>query len=94
MFKKQTNKQTNIFDKYLTPFWKMFCGLNNCSMLNYQTIMCQSSKNYGSPTRVTKLKLALNMADMISILNTQSVVLDIRSENLHLQIVYIKDKET
>ena len=31
------------------------------------TIIFQRSKNYGSPTRVTRLKVAPNMADPISL---------------------------
>ena len=43
-----------IFDKELTPFWK--------------TIIFQwSKKNYGTPTLVTRLKVAPNMADPISL---------------------------
>ena len=35
--------------------------------INMTTTIFQSSKNYGSPTRVTRLKVALNMADPISL---------------------------
>ena len=31
------------------------------------TTIFQSSENYGSPTQVTRLKVALNMADPISL---------------------------
>ena len=37
-----------------------------CLNINLKTIILQPSKNYGSPTRVTTLKLAPNMADPIS----------------------------
>ena len=32
-----------------------------------KTTIFQNSKNYGSPTRITRLKVALNMADPISL---------------------------
>ena len=40
-----------------------------CLMLNYnlKTIIFQCSKNYGTPTLVTRLKFAPNMADPISL---------------------------
>ena len=43
-------------------------------MLNYQfpDTIFQCSKNYGSPTRVTRLKIAPNMADPIKIKNSDS----------------------
>ena len=46
-----------------------FCDWNNYLMLKYnlKTIIFHCSKNYGSPTRVTRLKGALNMADPISL---------------------------
>ena len=57
----------------LTKDWRhskrRSCDWNNCLMLNYdlKTIIFQCSKNYGSPTRVTRLKVAPNMADPISL---------------------------
>ena len=38
-----------------------------CYNINSKTIIFQCSKNYGTPTRVTKLKVASNMADPISL---------------------------
>ena len=37
-----------------------------CYIINLKTIIFQCSKNYGTPTRVTRLKVAPNMADPIS----------------------------
>ena len=36
--------------------------------INFETTIFQCSKNYDSPTRVTRLKAALNMADLISLI--------------------------
>ena len=38
-----------------------------CQNIDLKTIIFQCSKNYGSPTRVTRLKVAPNMADPISL---------------------------
>ena len=38
-----------------------------CQTINQETIIFQCSKNYGSPTRVTRLKVEPNMADSISL---------------------------
>ena len=38
-----------------------------CYNINLKTIIFQLSKNYGSPTRVTRLKVAPNMADANSL---------------------------
>ena len=47
-----------IFDKMLTPFWKMFLQLKQLiTTINIKTFIFQCSKNYGSPTRATRLKL-------------------------------------
>ena len=57
-----------IFDKVLTPFWKTFLWTETnvwCYTINLKTIIFQCSKNYGSPTCVTSLKVAPNMADPI-----------------------------
>ena len=61
----------------LKPFWesvdaileRRFCSWNNCLILtiNFQTTIFQGSKKYGSPTRVTILKVVPNMGDLISI---------------------------
>ena len=63
-------KWLTVFDKVSTPFWKTFLyDWNNYLILNYylKTIIFQCSKNYGSPTRVTRLKVAPNMTDPISL---------------------------
>ena len=36
-------------------------------MINLETIIFQCSKNYGSPTHVTRLKVEPNMVDPISL---------------------------
>ena len=47
---------------FLTKLWRhfgrRFCSWNNCLMLtiSLKTTLCQCSKNYGSPNRVTRLK--------------------------------------
>ena len=38
-----------------------------CKNIDSKTIIFQCSKNYGTPTRVTRLKVAPNMADPISL---------------------------
>ena len=38
-----------------------------CYTINLKTIIYQCSKTYGSPTRITRLKVAPNMADPISL---------------------------
>ena len=38
-----------------------------CQTINLNTIIFQSSENYGSPTSVTRLNVAPNMADPISL---------------------------
>ena len=61
--------------QFLTKCWRHFgrrsCDWNNCLMLKIDLetiiiIIFQCSKNYGSPTRVPRLKVAPNMADHIS----------------------------
>ena len=50
----------------LTPFCKTFLKLKKivwCLNIKLKTIIFQCSKNYASPTRWTRLKLALIMAD-------------------------------
>ena len=67
---------TIIFDKALVPFWKTFCDWNNCLMLNYhlKSNIFQCYKNYCRPTRVTRLKVEPNMADPISLTETDSCI--------------------
>ena len=68
----------------MTKHWYNFRrrhSWNNCLMLtiNSKTTIFQYSKNYGSPTRVTRLKVAPNMADSISMfINTQTVTLRLK----------------
>ena len=38
-----------------------------CLTINLETIIFQCSKNYGSPTRVTRIKVEPNTADPISV---------------------------
>ena len=45
-----------------------------CLTINLKTIIFQCSKNYGSPTHITRLKVAPNMADPNS-LNEETVAL-------------------
>ena len=71
--KTKTNKNKNkntgffktIFDKQLTPCWKTFMWLKQ--LFSFQTTSFQCFKNYGSLTRVTRLKVAPNMTDPIRI---------------------------
>ena len=42
-------------------------SLNIPLVINLKTTIFQCSKSYGSPTRVTRLKVASNMADPISL---------------------------
>ena len=54
---------------FLTKCWrhfaKRFCSWNSCVMwyIDFQPTIFQCSKNYGSPTRVTRSKVAPNMTD-------------------------------
>ena len=54
---------------FIKPFLKTFLWLKQLLMLNtnLKTTIFQCSKNYGSPTRVTRLRVAPNMADPISL---------------------------
>ena len=72
---------TNFFDKirvfktYLKHIWQSAdANLEDVPVLkqlfnniNFQTTIFRHSKNYGSLTRVTRLKVAPNMSDLISI---------------------------
>ena len=56
-------KWLNIFDKVLTHFGSR-SGTKTIVWwytINLKTIIFQSSKNYGSPTRITRLNVAPNM---------------------------------
>ena len=65
----QTNMNIlSIFDKNLTPFWETFVKVklfSNAKLL--RTIIFYCSKNYGTPTLVTRLKVAPHMTDPISV---------------------------
>ena len=61
-----------VFDKkWLFIFDKVYCGRRFCVdaklFINTKTIIFQCSKKYASPTRVTSLNVAPNMADPISL---------------------------
>ena len=71
-------QRTGFFKTILAKRWRhfgrRFCTMswNKCLMLNYwfpdyHLSVTQCSKKYGSLTRVTRLKVAPNMADPISI---------------------------
>ena len=77
----RTTRNFELFDKksgflksFLTKRWRHF-RRGFCSWINYlmlktiylKTTIFQCSKNYGSPTGRTGLKVALNMADPISL---------------------------
>ena len=70
IFELFDQKWLTIFYKVLTPFWKTFLKqLFDAKLINSKTIIFKCSENYGrpSPTRVTRLNVALNMADPISL---------------------------
>ena len=73
----KTSSFKNIFDKALTPFCKKFLWLKQlfdgkllifrqlsfCVSISLFNTIVRCSKHYGNPTRVTRLKVAPNMAD-------------------------------
>ena len=63
-----------------------------CSTMNSKTIILQCSKNYGSPTLVTRLKVAPNMVDPIS-LNEKALNLHKMGMRLALRPVTKSDLE-
>ena len=72
IFELFDQKWLTIFYKVLTPFWKTFLWLKqlfDAKLINSKTIIFKCSENYGrpSPTRVTRLNVAPNMADPISL---------------------------
>ena len=72
---KQNKTKRGFLKPFLTKRWGHFgrCFYSwNSFMLSYQFEDYQCSKNYGSPTRVTRLKIAPNVADPISIKDTDS----------------------
>ena len=68
-----TKKWLTIFDKVLTPFWKTFLWLKQLLdalkywFKDYHLSHLSVFQNYDSRTRVTRLKVAPNMADSISL---------------------------
>ena len=66
---KKTGFITIFFTKSWLHFGRRFCSWNYCLMLyNYlKTTIFQCSKNYCTPTLVTRLKVAPNMGDPISL---------------------------
>ena len=90
--------------QFLTKCWRhfgrRFCDWKNCFMLKYwfkDYHIFQCSKNYASPTRVTRLKVALNMADSINLnrsLNTvpgkQSALGDIHITSQRISLCWNK----
>ena len=77
LFDKKKNKQTNknktgFLKSFLTKSWRhfarRFCNWINYLMLNYfKDYNLSEFQKYGSPTRITRLKATLNMADPISL---------------------------
>ena len=43
-----------------------------CLTIDLKIIIFQCSKNYGSPTRVPRLKIAVNLTDTISLMKNSS----------------------
>ena len=75
LLRQKTGFFKTIFDKALAPFWKTFLQLKqlfNAKLLISRLLSCQCSKNYISPTRVTRLQVAPNMVDPISIKDSVS----------------------
>ena len=67
IFELFDQKWLTICYKVLTPFWKTFLWLKqlfDAKLINSKTIIFKCSENYGrpSPTRVTRLNVAPNMA--------------------------------
>ena len=75
----QTTQNFELFDKKLgfyNHFWQRVDAILEdvlaqiivqCSTINLKIIIFQYSKNYGTLTLVTRLKIAPNMADPISL---------------------------
>ena len=69
----QTTRNFELFDKtpFLKPFltkrWRHFGSWNNCLMQNLKTTVFQCFKHYGCLTRVTRLKVVPNVANLICI---------------------------
>ena len=68
--KTKQNKTKNGFKKLFLK--NGFCNWNNCLMLNYnlKITVFQFSENDSSPTLVTRLKVTTNMADPVSLKNS------------------------
>ena len=74
----RTIQNNVLFDKKMVSnFWQSVDAILEdvsatetiiwCLNINLKTIIFQCSKNYGSPTRVTRLKVPPNIADSISL---------------------------
>ena len=74
----RTIQNVELFPKqWLTIFWQSVDAILKdfsvtktivwCQIINLNTYTFQCSKNYGSPTRVTRLKVAPNIAYLISL---------------------------
>ena len=74
----RTVEDTELFDKKMVHnFWQRVDAIFKdvsvtetivlCLTINVKIIIFQYSKYYGSPTRVTRLSVTLNMADPISL---------------------------
>ena len=71
-----TNFLSFLPKKMVDHFWRVDAILEDisvtetivwCQIIDLKTIIIQCSKHYSSPTRVTRLNVALNMADPISL---------------------------
>ena len=69
-----------IFDKALTPFCKTCLQLKQ--VLNAKLLIFQCSKHFGSPTHVTRLKVAANMSDPTSMKHPVSSFLQCQTQQL------------
>ena len=78
-----TTKNLELFDKKgINYFWQSLDAILEevtvaktiiwCSTINKKTSIFQCFKNYISPTHVTRLKVAVSMADPISIMENSS----------------------
>ena len=76
----QTTRNFEILDKnqvFYNHFWQRVDAILEdvsvaeiivlCCITNLKTIIIQCSKNYGIPTLITRLNVAPNMADTISL---------------------------
>ena len=96
-FEPFDKNKTDILQSFLTKRWRHI--LENVSvaepiivecwtinMINLKTIIFQCSKNYYNPPRVTRLKVASNMPDSISIKHSES---SLKSTETELKILFV-----